>query len=147
MKPSMPEQLAVERSTAYSTYSTRDRRYATTLEQHNHPWRCGASWWWTRWRWRCWRGAVRQQYTLHLYGGSFRVLPEDWRFLSCGTLTMWQHWLLGRRSRGPAKRSASQISQQQRSGTLRQPTSSTRRTRTTSSTQESFRFEILDELH
>ena len=42
-------------------------------------------------------GAVRQQYTLHLYGGSFHVLPEDWRFPSCGTLTMWQHWLVGDR--------------------------------------------------
>ena len=42
-------------------------------------------------------GAVRQQYMLHLYGGSFHVLPEDWRFPRCGTLTMWQHWLVGNR--------------------------------------------------
>lgn len=35
------------------------------------------------------------RWQLHLYGGAFHILPQEWRFPSCTPLQVWIQWLLG----------------------------------------------------
>lgn len=34
-------------------------------------------------------------YQPHSYGGSFKRVPEDWRFPRCGIADLWRHWWIG----------------------------------------------------
>jgi hypothetical protein len=34
-------------------------------------------------------------YKLHVYGGSFHRVPEQWRFPRCGLLALWRQWWVG----------------------------------------------------
>jgi hypothetical protein len=38
---------------------------------------------------------ARHTWMLHLYGGTFHVLPQQWRFPSCTPIQVWVQWLLG----------------------------------------------------
>jgi hypothetical protein len=38
---------------------------------------------------------ARHRWQLHVYGGVFHVLPQQWRFPSCTPLQLWVQWLLG----------------------------------------------------
>jgi hypothetical protein len=38
---------------------------------------------------------ARHRWRLHVYGGTFHVLPQQWRFPSCSPLQLWIQWLLG----------------------------------------------------
>jgi hypothetical protein len=38
---------------------------------------------------------ARHTWRLHLYGGTFHVIPQQWRFPSCTPLQLWSQWLLG----------------------------------------------------
>jgi hypothetical protein len=34
-------------------------------------------------------------YTWHYYGGSYKRVPEDWRFPRCGVSDLWRQWWIG----------------------------------------------------
>ena len=34
-------------------------------------------------------------YRLHFYNNKMKRVPENWRFLCCGTFDLWQQWWIG----------------------------------------------------
>jgi hypothetical protein len=36
-----------------------------------------------------------EEFQLHMYGGKFHRVPEDWRFPRCGIRDLWRQWHIG----------------------------------------------------